>query len=67
MERAKVNMEYHIGAITDKSGGRIDIVTKDRKAAVILIENKIYAGDQDNQMTRYREFDRRAWQAPESS
>src|SRR5437660_12720896 len=29
VERAKVNMEYHIGAITDKSGGRIDIVTKD--------------------------------------
>lgn len=52
-ERATVNLEYHVGQITDKSGGRIDIVVKDSKGATIFIENKIYAGDQDNQIVRY--------------
>lgn len=52
-ETATVNLEYHLGRITDKSGGRIDIVVKDSRGATIFIENKIYAGDQDNQMMRY--------------
>jgi hypothetical protein len=59
-ETATVKLEYQVGQITDKSGGRIDIVVKDSKGATILIENKIYAGDQDNQMTRYRAFDQEA-------
>lgn len=54
-ETATVNLEYHVGQITDKSGGRIDIVVKDIKGATIVIENKIYAADQDNQIMRYRE------------
>jgi hypothetical protein len=54
-ETATVKLEYHVGQITEKSGGRIDIVVKDSKGAAIVIENKIYAGDQDNQMMRYRE------------
>lgn len=51
-----VAKEYYAGPVTDKSGGRIDILAKDGKYGVILIENKIYAGDQDNQMERYRDF-----------
>jgi len=52
-ETATVNLEYHVGQITDKSGGRIDIVVRDSKGATIFIENKIYAGDQEDQMMRY--------------
>ena len=59
---ATVKQEYYIGPLTEKSGGRIDIVINDRKGATIFIENKIYAGDQENQMTRYRDFDRNAHQ-----
>jgi len=59
-DKATMKMEYHIGLVTEKSGGRIDIVVKDGNGATILIENKIGAGDQDNQMKRYREFDKRA-------
>jgi len=61
-ETATVKLEYYIGPRTEKSGGRIDIVIKDGKGETIFIENKIYAGDQENQMTRYREFDRKAHQ-----
>lgn len=52
--------EYHVGPVTEDSGGRIDIVIRDGNGAKILIENKIYAGDQENQMPRYRNFDRKA-------
>ena len=52
------------GAITERSigrllanteGGRIDIIIEDGNHAVI-IENKIYAGDQTNQMLRYNNY-----------
>jgi hypothetical protein len=59
-ETAVVKKEYYVGPKTEKSGGRLDIVLKDAKGATILIENKIFATDQENQMTRYREFDRNA-------
>lgn len=51
----KVNVplvERSIGNKTDTDGGRIDIVIEDGNHAVI-IENKIYASDQDNQLLRY--------------
>lgn len=57
---AWVKTEYYVGPKTEKSGGRLDIVVKDGKGVTILIENKIYAVDQENQMTRYRDFDRNA-------
>ena len=47
-------MEDCCGQVTEDSGGRIDIVVKDRNGKTILIENKIYAGDQKKQMERYR-------------
>jgi len=59
-ETATMKMEYYTGPVTEKSGGRIDIVVKDGKGSIISIENKIYAGDQENQMTRYRDFDPKA-------
>ena len=55
-DTAKVEMEYHVGEVTEDSGGRIDILIRDGKGGMILIENKIYAGDQPNQMARYRDF-----------
>lgn len=59
-ESVKLAFEYNIGQITDKSGGRIDIVVRDGKGAAIYIENKIYASDQPNQLQRYRNDDPQA-------
>jgi hypothetical protein len=52
---AKLELEHHIGAVTEKSGGRIDIVIWDGKGHTIFIENKIYAADQEKQLQRYRD------------
>lgn len=41
-------------------GGRIDIVIKDNSDQVFLIENKIYAGEQKNQLIRYNNYYRDA-------
>ena len=49
---ASVEVEKYIGRQTDSEGGRIDIYLSDGKHSII-IENKIYAGDQYHQMLRY--------------
>lgn len=49
---ASVDVEKYIGRQTDSEGGRIDIYLTDGKHSII-IENKIYAGDQHHQMLRY--------------
>lgn len=49
---ASVEVEKFIGRQTDSEGGRIDIYLTDGKHSII-IENKIYAGDQHHQMLRY--------------
>lgn len=36
------------------TGGRIDLVIKDAKGEVIVIENKIFAPEQENQIQRYK-------------
>src|SRR5690606_38129123 len=36
------------------TGGRIDLVIKDAKGKVIVIENKIFAPEQENQIPRYK-------------
>ncbi|RYE59132.1 MAG: hypothetical protein EOP48_01870, partial [Sphingobacteriales bacterium] len=53
---AKVYVEEHIGAITQDwmEGGQIDIVIKIPHDIVIVIENKINAGDQKHQLIRYK-------------
>lgn len=53
--------EKHVGKVDyDKEeGGRIDIVVNDG-INNIIIENKVYAGDQPLQLVRYFEFDKKA-------
>lgn len=55
---AKVYVEYDIGEITSDGteGGRIDIILEDKNHQTIIIENKIYAGDQPKQMLRYYNY-----------
>lgn len=48
---AKISNDYkerYIGSVTKNEGGRIDIIIEDGNHALI-IENKIYAEDQENQ------------------
>ncbi len=52
---AKVFVEKSIGEKTETDGGRIDIIIESGKNAII-IENKIYAGDQENQLLRYANY-----------
>ncbi len=48
-----VSVEFHIGPVTPTTGGRIDILIQDHLENALIIENKIYAGDQENQLLRY--------------
>ena len=51
-----VEKEKHLGRINKEKtkGGRADILIRGSKGT-ICIENKIYAGDQENQLIRYKE------------
>lgn len=51
-------LERVIGTVTATEGGRIDIIIEDGEHAVI-IENKIYASDQRNQLLRYHNYGRK--------
>lgn len=51
------NIEHYIGPVTSNSGGRIDILINNGKKGIV-IENKIYAADQENQLIRYENFAR---------
>ena len=53
-EETKVQIERSIGLKNDDvtEGGRLDIVLQ-TKDVMIIIENKIYAGDQEKQLLRY--------------
>lgn len=56
-KNAKTQVEYSIGPIlkSREEGGRIDILLEsDQKG--IIIENKIYACDQDKQLIRYHNY-----------
>ena len=58
-ENAKVSAEESIGAISEdeKTGGRFDIAIKFHNPDyLILIENKIDAGDQISQLQRYNNY-----------
>ena len=52
---ASVEKEKNIGRKTQTTGGILDIMITDAHK-VIIIENKIYARDQDNQLLRYKNF-----------
>ncbi|MDY5302707.1 MAG: PD-(D/E)XK nuclease family protein [Candidatus Cryptobacteroides sp.] len=53
---ARTACERHIGQKTENSGGRVDICIENSKGQMIVIENKIFAGDQEHQILRYVEF-----------
>lgn len=50
-----VSTEYYIGKKEETTGGRIDILIQSEDKAII-IENKIYAPDQENQLIRYSNY-----------
>ena len=52
--RAKV--ELYIGPIIGETGGEIDIILIDKNKNKIIIENKINAPDQKNQLLRYYNY-----------
>lgn len=56
-QSAKVHKELSIGGKNEdcSEGGRIDIVVESNGKAII-IENKIYAGDQEKQLVRYYNY-----------
>lgn len=53
--KTKVEVEKYIGPLSETTGGRIDLYVSDGNSHLI-IENKIYAGDQKNQLLRYHNF-----------
>ena len=59
IENTSVECEKYIGRKTDDAGGRVDIFISDR-LNTIIIENKIYASDQHNQLLRYHRYDKKA-------
>jgi len=55
VSKVQVEQEKYIGPTTEKEGGRIDLILSDGKNSLI-IENKIYADDQTNQLLRYHNY-----------
>lgn len=53
---ARTACERYIGQKTEDSGGRGDICIENSSGQMIVIENKIFAGDQEHQILRYVEF-----------
>ena len=59
LEKCLVDVEYYIGNVSleKESGGRIDIIIQSEKRdKAIIIENKIYADDQEKQLYRYKNY-----------
>ncbi len=50
---ARTACERDIGQKTEDSGGRVDICIENSSGQMIVIENKIFAGDQEHQILRY--------------
>ena len=48
--------EHYIGPRAGDTGGRIDILVESSYYYRLIIENKIYAGDQDKQLIRYDNY-----------
>jgi len=59
---SKVAYEKYIGEINESKteGGRIDIIIEKIGNFPIIIENKIHADDQDNQLLRYYNYNKQA-------
>lgn len=59
LEKCHVYVEYNIGSLSSdrETGGRIDIIIEsEERDKAIIIENKIYTGDQDKQLYRYKSY-----------
>lgn len=56
-KNTKVHVEHSIGLISEdkETGGRLDLLIESNNHAII-IENKVYAGDQPKQLYRYRQY-----------
>jgi hypothetical protein len=53
-EHSTVDLEYSLEyGNRELTGGRVDILLRDAQGRFIIIENKIYAGDQPGQVARY--------------
>ncbi|QIY83248.1 PD-(D/E)XK nuclease family protein [Chryseobacterium sp. NEB161] len=55
-QKSNVSVEKYIGEKTCDTGGRIDIAIEDSEGRLICIENKIDAGEQENQLLRYYNY-----------
>ena len=55
VSKVNVEQEKYIGPTTETGGGRIDLILTDG-ANSLIIENKIYADDQKNQLLRYHNY-----------
>ncbi len=55
VHNSEVFVEKYVGKVTEFSGGNIDILIQEKGSNenVIMIENKIYAGEQPEQLLRY--------------
>ena len=60
LSKVKVKSEYYIGPKTKTEGGYLDILLTDNSNRKVIIENKIYAEDQANQLVRYSNYDKKA-------
>ncbi|WP_291094558.1 PD-(D/E)XK nuclease family protein [Empedobacter sp. UBA6745] len=51
----------NVSVITENASvfGRLDILIRNSQSQALLLENKIYAGDQQNQLLRYQNFGKR--------
>lgn len=51
----------NVSVITENTSvfGRLDILIRNSQSQALLLENKIYAGDQQNQLLRYQNFGKR--------
>jgi len=57
----RVETEFFIGNVTETTGGRIDILlTDNNNGSQVMIENKIYAAEQPNQLLRYYNYNQNA-------
>lgn len=56
LNRVTIHIEKYIGAVTAETGGQIDLLLTDDLNNCLIIENKIFAGDQENQLLRYYNF-----------
>ena len=59
-KKSVVEVEKYIAPKTEEEGGRLDIAIFEGKENFICIENKIYAGEQENQMERYYNYAKKA-------